>query len=241
MQSSSHTVSQLARLALLFIAFGAVVAACSTVVPGQSTGGSPPGVSAPLTPGVTILPTNLGQAPSNGLIAAQHAQCNFGPTLLHYLATGDNGGNPWYDQHYSSDVGASAPQARAIADKAIQDCDADLDKQATSAAQATSESAAATSKAAAAATSKAAAATSEAAAVTSEAQAAATREQARVRSCQSIGGKYDSTTYGSCQSTVQGDATGHCSYSSVGFEGGSQISQAQLVQAKKSYPGCWPG
>jgi hypothetical protein len=226
MQSSSHTVSQLARLALLFIAFGAVVAACSTVVPGQSTGGSPPGVSAPLTPGVTILPTNLGQAPSNGLIAAQHAQCNFGPTLLHYLATGDNGGNPWYDQHYSSDVGASAPQARAIADKAIQDCDADLDKQATSAAQATSESAAATSKAAA---------------VTSEAQAAATREQARVRSCQSIGGKYDSTTYGSCQSTVQGDATGHCSYSSVGFEGGSQISQAQLVQAKKSYPGCWPG
>jgi len=234
MQSSSHTVSQLARLALLFIAFGAVVAACSTVVPGQSTGGSPPGVSAPLTPGVTILPTNLGQAPSNGLIAAQHAQCNFGPTLLHYLATGDNGGNPWYDQHYSSDVGASAPQARAIADKAIQDCDADLDKQATSAAQATSESAAATSKAAAAATSKAAAATS-------EAQAAATREQARVRSCQSIGGKYDSTTYGSCQSTVQGDATGHCSYSSVGFEGGSQISQAQLVQAKKSYPGCWPG
>jgi hypothetical protein len=117
-----------------------------------------------MAPGATILPTNPGQAPSGGLIAARHAQCNFGPTLLHYLATGDNGGNPSYDQHYADDVGASMPQARAIADKAIQDCDAYLDQQATSAAAATSQRAAATS---------------EAQAATSEAQAAATQEQAR--------------------------------------------------------------
>jgi len=128
---------------------------------------------------------------------ARHADCNFGPTLLHYLATGDNGGNPWYDQHYANDVGASAPQARAVADKAIQDCDAYLDQQATSAAQATSQRAAATS----------------------EAQATATRDQARERSCQSIGGRYDSTSYGLCQSTVTGNPSGQpgndCSYSSI--------------------------
>jgi len=229
-QSDSRTVSQLVRLALLLIAFGAVLAACSTDVPGQSTGASTSAGSAPMTPGTTILPTNLGQAPSGGLIAARHAQCNFGPTLLHYLATGDNGGNPSYDQHFADDVGASMPQARAIADKAIQDCDAYLDQQATSAAAATSQRAAATS---------------EAQAATSEAQAAATQEQARERSCQSIGGKYEAG-YRLCQSTVHGAATNQTgsdcgSYAGVGFEGGTQISQAQLAQARKDYPGCWPG
>jgi len=222
-QSYSRTVSQLVRLALLLIAFGVVVAACSTDIPGQSTGGSTSAVNAPTTPGATILPTNPGQAPSDGLIAARHAQCNFGPPLLHYLATGDNGGNPAYDQHFADDVGASMPQARAIADKAIQDCDAYYDQQATSAAQATSQRAAATS----------------------EAQATAARDQARDRSCQSIRGRYEPSGSELCQSTVMGNPAGQsgtdCSYSSIGFEGGSQISQAQLAQARKSYPGCWPG
>ena len=66
----------------------------------------------------------------------------------HYRETGDNDGNPWYDQHYAADVGIPLPQARAIADAAIERCDDTLDDQEAQASRAASQSAAAATSAA---------------------------------------------------------------------------------------------
>lgn len=117
---------------------------------------------------ITVGPTSARTTASvNGLVVARHRQCDFGDRLLRYLATGDNGGEPWYDQQFANDVGVSLPAARAIADEAIQKCDADLDRQAaTSAAE-----------------------TASAAAKTSEEQAAAAQVERRKQSCAAIGGR----------------------------------------------------
>jgi hypothetical protein len=188
-----------------------------------STGGTP------MTQDEPHPPVNTGQTAGDALIAPRHPQCNIGAQVLHYLATGDNGGNPWYDQHFAGDIGVPAPQARAIADKAIQDCDSYQDEVATSSALT------ATSRAQA---------TSEAAAATSEAQAAAKQERERVASCTSIGGEYEPGYGGACRSKVHADATGQpgvdCSSYAVILFGGNQITPAQLAQSKKSFPGCWP-
>lgn len=186
-----------------------------------------------MTPGDTIQPTNPGQAPSNGLVAARYHDCDFGASLLHYLATGDNGGNTSFDQGFATAVGVPAPQARAIADKAIQDCNTYLDQQATSAAQSTSAAQASSQRAAAATSADQAAA-----------QAAAILDQQRIASCQAIGGRYDG--HSSCRSTVigrpPGESSSNCGGSSIYFgNGSSQISQEELALTRTSYPGCWPG
>lgn len=43
--------------------------------------------------------------------------------MLRYLTTGDNDGDPQLDLKYASYVRTSLPEARAIADKAILECD----------------------------------------------------------------------------------------------------------------------
>ncbi|MFE3261919.1 hypothetical protein ACFXPS_25095 [Nocardia sp. NPDC059091] len=79
-------------------------------------------------------------------------------------------------------MGAPPPQARAIADEAIQKCDNAVDSQVSASAAATS---AAISSAAA----------------TSRAQADQLDEQHRLAACTAIGGRYD-TKWGWCASTV---------------------------------------
>ncbi|MGW3543859.1 hypothetical protein ACWDNI_25395 [Nocardia niigatensis] len=131
---------------------------------------------------VSTLPTSPNSAgPANGLVAARHRECDFGQQLLHYLATGDNSGHPWYDQNFADDVGAPPPQAHAIADEAIQKCDNAVDSQVSASAAATS------------------AAISSAAAATSRAQADQLFEQHRLAACTAIGGRYD-TEWGWCAS-----------------------------------------
>jgi len=219
------------RATLLVAAFSALLVGCGPSSAGRATpstasvGTTGAGVS--MTPAPNLTDSN--QVSPAGLVAPRHARCDIGVKLLHYLATGDNGGDPYYDQTFANDVGASPPQARAIADKAIQDCDAAADKLATSQAQA----ATATREQ-----------QSEAAAATSKEQAASVLQQQRIESCRSIKGSFQ-PGYELCTSTVQGTSSGaypsDCSYAMVGYEGGSQISQTQLAQSKKSYPGCWPG
>jgi hypothetical protein len=90
----------------------------------------------------------FGAADTNGLITAQYARCDVGAQILNYLATGDNGGDPGLDQVFASFVGVPAPQARALADQYIQNCDA---QQAEQEAAASSSAAALAAEAAASA------------------------------------------------------------------------------------------
>ena len=133
--------------------------------PGTSIFACPAGAGVSASPGPHLAPgmspeqlsqlerqsLSQVQQPANtsgdALIAARHHECGFGAGLLRYLATGDNGGNPAFDQYFASDVGAPVPQARAIADKAIQDCDAGLDQKAADATRAAEATAAATAEA----------------------------------------------------------------------------------------------
>lgn len=60
----------------------------------------------------------------NGLIVAQNPACaTLGETVLRYLTDGDNRGDPSLDIEYADSVGVPLPQARAIADDAILECD----------------------------------------------------------------------------------------------------------------------
>ncbi|GAC1369953.1 MAG: hypothetical protein NVSMB43_05020 [Pseudarthrobacter sp.] len=114
-----------------------------------------------------------------------HAPCDLGDEVLHYLATGDNAGDPQLDVVLSKYVGVSLPQARAIADQQIQQCDAKLSGQETAQASAAAASRVAASEAADAAKKKAAV------------------QATQASSCAAIGGRVD-TKWGWCASTVGG-------------------------------------
>lgn len=186
------------RLAVLVVAFCAAVAGCGGSSGGQTGGGS-----------------SGGQSGGEVLVAAQHPQCGTtGTKLLHYLTTGDNGGDPSLDQRYGSSVNSSAPQARAIADKAIQDCDNLLNSQALNSA----------------------AATSSAAAATSQQRAAAAVEPVKIASCKAIGGTYPSADR-QCDAP---NTSGYCAFADVNFDSTGRVSQSDFAQKKAARPGCWP-
>ncbi|MDZ7931193.1 MAG: DUF4333 domain-containing protein [Rhodococcus sp. (in: high G+C Gram-positive bacteria)] len=64
------------------------------------------------------------QTSDNGLIVANSNGCaTLGWAVLEYLSTGENRGDPTLDLKYGDSVGVALPQARAIADRAIVDCD----------------------------------------------------------------------------------------------------------------------
>jgi hypothetical protein len=72
--------------------------------------------------------TDRGASPAavtqDDLIVAESPECAaVGLKVLRYLTTGDNGGDPQLDLEYASDVHTSLPEARAIADRAIVECD----------------------------------------------------------------------------------------------------------------------
>jgi hypothetical protein len=156
-----------------------------------------------------------GQNGGEGLVAAQHPECaTTGTKLLHYLTTGDNGGDPSYDRNYGAYVNEALPQARARADTAIADCDLTLTGQAIAASAAASSSAAATS----------------------QQQAAALLEPVMIESCHAIGGSYPSVD-GFCDSP---DGGGYCAFSGVLFDSSGRINQSDFAQKKAAKPGCWP-
>jgi hypothetical protein len=164
-----------------------------------------------------------GQNGGEGLVAAQHPECaTTGTKLLHYLATGDNGGDPSYDRNYGAYVHEPLPQARARADTAIEYCDTTLTGQAIGAAAAASTAAAATSQ--------------QQAAATSQQQAAALVEPVRIESCHAIGGSYPSVN-GLCNCPHIG---GYCAFADVVFDSNGRINQSDFAQKKAAMPGCWP-
>lgn len=86
--------------------------ACSSISGGPPAAGGER--SAPISSAAT----------SDGLITAQSAECaDLGRRVLAYLRSGDNGGDPNLDVEYSGSVGVPLPQARSIADSAINECD----------------------------------------------------------------------------------------------------------------------
>ena len=212
---------------------GICLAACGTHDEQPSAATTPtcgPGTPIMMCPAMRIYmpqPTTAAAVPltptpaaNNGLVTPRWQQCNFGPRLLHYLATGDNGGNPTYDQLFADDVGVPLPQARAIADKAIEDCDAGFDQQEANRVAATSSRAAATSRA----------------------EAAAELHDQAIANCAAIGAIYDET-WDWCNSTVSGNPSGKagsdCSNSHVQAFSGKDMAR-ELKQEAEWYPGCFP-
>jgi hypothetical protein len=178
------------------------------------------------------VPANTSSAPTfkapdaagSGLVTPVHARCDVGNKILHYLATGDNGGDPQLDVVLSKDVGVSVPQARAIADQEIQQCDAAMSKQEASQASAAAQATAAASAAAAAEQKKA------------DVQATQTK------SCAAIGGKVD-PDWGWCASTVPGNPSGKpgsdCKYANVAFNPDGTLATWSSSTTKDFYPGCF--
>lgn len=148
-----------------------------------------------------------------------------GNKILHYLATGDNGGDPQLDVLLSKYVGASQPKARAIADQQIQQCDANLSGQEVAQASAAAASRAAASAAADAAAEKAAV------------------KATQVSSCAAIGGRID-TNWQWYASTVKGNPSGEpgadCSNASVAFNPDGTLAKWSISTEKDFDPGCFP-
>jgi hypothetical protein len=160
-----------------------------------------------------------GQNGGEGLVAAQHPECaTTGTKLLHYLTTGDNGGDPSYDRNYGAYVNEPLPQARARADTAIGDCDLRLSAQAGVAAAAASNSAAATS----------------------QQQARASVEPVMIASCNAIGGTYWADDSGNFAPSQCVRPYSKCDRAGVAFDSTGAIDQASYARKKIEYPGCWP-
>lgn len=153
-----------------------------------------------------------------GVVKATHPQCDLGPKILHYLITGDNGGDPQLDVAFSQHVGAPEPQARSIADQYVQQCDARIDRQASESAKVQTETSADPKNAT---------------------QDAATRDITQAAACDAIGGRVEGTL---CHSTIQASPGGpglNCSDATIAFNADGNIDPAVLADANKQLPGCF--
>jgi hypothetical protein len=191
--------------------------------PTKTCGPRTPIFSCPGDPIVSFTPTTAPYTSPEGLVTARHDSCDFGPELLHYLETGDNDGNPWYDQHYAADVGVPLPQARAIADAAIERCDDTLDAQEAQTSRAASQSAAAT---------------------TSAARQAALAEK-EAAACGQIGGVLTQRAGGDTCRSATPDAPGNdtthtrCYLGNINFNPDGSLIEEQLEFARRQYPKCY--
>jgi hypothetical protein len=183
-------------------------------------------------PEVGPQPTPAAGSPtveaSAGLVPPAHPQCNLGPLISHYLATGDNQGHPRLDQQLSQDVGVPVPQARAIADRYIEACDRQADDRAHASAAAASE------------------AIAEASTSASRAAADAVHQAKAKQSCAAIGGRY-STNDDECYTTVHGNPSGRpgsdCDPGGypiwVTLNDDGSLAGSDYETAKDFYPGCF--
>jgi hypothetical protein len=182
-----------------------------------------------------VTTTETPGSAAAGLVQPVHHQCDFGSTILDYLATGDNKGDPKLDTAFSQHVGVPLPQARAIAEQAIERCDTAISKQEAAQASAT------------------ASAQAEAAEVVAEAQASAKAAQetaARVareqKVCAPLGGTVEDGGDSSadlCVSTNKGNATDEaglsCASATIPFQPDETLSAADIATFKEGYPGCF--
>ncbi|WP_442545224.1 hypothetical protein ACSBOX_05980 [Arthrobacter sp. KN11-1C] len=153
---------------------------------------------------------------------------------MRYLATGDNGGDPQLDVLLSKYVGVDLPQARAVADQQIQQCDANLSQQ--EAAQAS---------AAASASAKASQAAVEAQASAQAFQDKAVHLAVEQKACGTIGGNVRENLFGDlCVSSNGGSTTDgshtSCGYAQIGFLQDGTLDSAEIANIKSGYPGCFP-
>jgi hypothetical protein len=171
---------------------------------------------------------------SGGLVAAMHAQCDVGEKVLRYLATDDNGGDAQLDVLLSKYVGVPLPQARAIADQQIQQCDANV-----SGHEAAQASASASAKA------QASRAAAETQASAQAAQDKAARVAAEQKACAPLGGQVrDGGSFADlCVSTKQGSTTDgsrtSCAFAQIPFQPDGTLSSSDIDGFKDGYPGCF--
>ena len=215
-----------ATLTAFIILATSLVSACGASTP-SATG--PPSSGASTSPATGLAsPTNSAV---NGLTAARYPECNYGDRLLHYLATGDNGGDPWFDKNFASYVGTTVPQARALTDASIEQCNKSKDDAA--AAQASAQADAQSSASAQAST---------------DAQTAQDQRLATIQTqaCAAIGGilnKGYNVADNNCKSATpdapSGPAGTLCGYGSVELNPDGSIAQESYASAKQNYPGCF--
>jgi biotin carboxyl carrier protein len=210
--------------ALLSVVAAAVILAGCSGSPESTTTGSAMG-SATENPG----------SASAGLIQAIHGQCDFGSKILHYLATGDNQGDPKLDTAFSQHVGVPLPQARAVADQAIERCDEALSKQ-----EAAQASAAASSQ------TKASAVLADAQASAKAAQDKAERLLQEQKVCAPLGGTVQDggdVSADLCVPSNKGQTTGEvplsCTYATIPFQADGTLLAADIATFKQGYPGCF--
>nr|WP_015061708.1 hypothetical protein [Arthrobacter sp. 31.31]AFK88715.1 Flagellar hook-associated protein flgK [Arthrobacter sp. 31.31] len=194
-------------------------------------------MSAPDSPSQTdgsSVPAPVATGAGNGLVKALHARCDVGNKIMHYLATGNNGGDPQLDVLLSKYVGVDLPQARAVADQQIQQCDANLSKQ--EAAQASAE---------ASASARASYAAAEAQASAQAVQDKAARLVTEQKACAAISGDVTENLFGDlCVSNAKGSTTDgshtSCGYAQIGFQPDGTLASADIAAIKDGYPGCFP-
>lgn len=215
-----------ARLLVCILAVLAL-SACGEPSSSHSSSSESPTVSA------TVAPPSATAAADNGLVAAAHAKCNVGAKILHYLATGDNQGDPQLDILYARDVGTSLPQARSIASQNIQRCDANLFQQEAQQASAAASSAAKASQAAAEAQASAQAAQDKAARLAIE-QGSCTAAGGNLR----VGGVFTNDLCVSAPQSKSGAGTS-CSAAYIEFQSDGTLSSKDISDLKATYPGCF--
>lgn len=182
---------------------------------------------APIEPAPRATAASATDSIGSSLVPARHRQCDVGLTILRYLATGDNQGQPSLDKRFAAYVHVPAPQARATADAYIEACDRALGAQETSAARATRNAQARSQRDA------------------DLARELADRQDRKIAACSAIGG---STENDRCYSTVTGNPSGKPGAACVRADGtriyiefskSGSIPAASYSSKKSFYPGCF--
>ncbi|MET4622801.1 hypothetical protein ABIE18_004280 [Arthrobacter sp. 2762] len=152
----------------------------------------------------------------------------------HYVSSEHVSRAAQLDVLLSKYVGVDLPQARAVADQQIQQCDANLSRQ--EAAQASAE---------ASASARASYAAGEAQASAQAVQDKAARLMTEQKACAAIGGHLTENLFGDlCVSNAQGSTTDgshtSCGYAQTGFQPDGTLASADIAAIKDGYPGCLP-
>jgi len=195
-----------------------------------------PGSPSPEPSGDSSTPVPGATGAGNGLVKALHARCDVGNKVMHYLATGDNEGDPQLDVLLSKYVGVDLPQARAVADQQIQQCDANLSKQEAAQASAEASASAKASQAAAEAQASERATQDKAARLVTEQKACSAALGGKVRDGGSFADLCVSSAHGS---TTDGSNT-DCGYAQIAFQRDGTLASADIAGIKDGYPGCFP-
>lgn len=140
------------------------------------------------------------------------------------------------DTAFSQYVGVPLPQARSIADKNIQECDANLSKQESAQASTEASARAQASQAAAEAQASAQAAQDNAARRAIEEKACGAALSGQVKG----GGLFADLCVSTSQSSSNDGSRTLCSAAQVAFQPDGTLSETDITSIKSGYPGCFP-